>query len=184
MSNTDEPSSGGAFSEDVRFSQTTARVPERVRSGVCATGAIVLNGPQEFMIDFVQRLAQPQQLLARVVIPPTLMPGLIQTLTDNISGYTARFGPPPSLPPLPPGTVMPPIQEVYEQIKVSDEVLCGNYCNAVMIAHSPAEFCFDFIAHGFPRSVVTCRIFVAAAHGPKILESLKKSYDQFQARQK
>lgn len=172
----------GAFSQDVRFSQTTARVPERVRPGVCATGAIVLNGPHEFMVDFVQRLTSPQQIVARVVVAPTLMPAFIKALGDNIANYTTRFGPPPALPPVPPGTPIPPIQEVYEQMKYSDETLCGTYCNAVMVAHSPAEFCFDFITSSFPRSVVSCRVLMAAPHGPKLLESLNRSFEQFQQR--
>jgi hypothetical protein len=134
------------------------------------------------MVDFVQRLAAPQTVAARVVVPPSLMPGFINALSDNIANYTTRFGPPPSLPPIPPNTPVPPIQDVYDQMKVSDEVLCGTYCNAVMIAHSPAEFCFDFITAAFPRSVVSCRVLMAAAHGPKVLESLKRSYEQYQKR--
>ena len=173
----------GAFSQDVRVPQNTARVPEKVRGGLCATGAIVLNGPHEFMVDFVQRLASPQQLAARVVIPTTLMPAFIKALNDNIANFTSRFGPPPTLPSPPPGTPMPPINEVYEQMKITDEVLGGTYCNAVMIAHSPAEFCFDFITSSFPRSVVAARIMMAAPHAPKLLDSLRKSWDQYQKRQ-
>lgn len=173
----------GAFSQDIRVSQTTARVPEKVRSGICSTGAIVLNGPHEFMVDFVQRLASPQQLAARIVIPPTLMPSLIKALQDNIANFTSRFGPPPTLPSPPPGSPMPPINELYEQLRLEDETLSGTYCNAVMIAHSPAEFCFDFITSGFPRSVVAARIMMAAPHAPKLLESLKRSWEQFQKRQ-
>jgi len=173
---------GGSFSQDVRVSQTTARVPERVRAGVFATGALVLSGPHEFMLDFVQRLAPPQQLAARVVFAPTLMPAFITALTENIGNFTSRYGPPPQLPSPPPGVQVPPISEIYEQMKVPDEVLSGSYCNAVMIAHSPAEFCFDFITSSFPRSVVAARVMMAAAHAPKLLESLKRSYEQYQRR--
>lgn len=172
----------GSYSQDVRVSPTTARVPEKVRAGICATGAVVLNGPHEFMLDFVQRLASPQQLAARVVIAPTLMPSFIKALAENLNNYTARFGPPPALPAPPPGTPMPPISEVYEQMKIPDEVLGGSYCNAVMIAHSPAEFCLDFITSSFPRSVVTTRVMMAAPHAPKLLENLKRSWEQYQRR--
>ena len=172
----------GGFSEDVRFNATTARVPERVRIGVCATGAIVLNGPHEFLVDFVQRIGPVQQLVSRVVVPPTLMPALIQALADNIGNYTARFGPPPALPTPPPGMQPPPVNEVYEQMKIADETLCGSYCNTMMVAHSPAEFCFDFITSSFPRPVVSARVIMAAAHAPKVLDSLKRSWEQFQRR--
>lgn len=176
----DDPSS---FSQDVKVSPNTARVPDRVRAGVYATGAVVLNGPHEFMLDFVMRLASPQQLVARVVVPPTLMPALVRALGDNIQNYTNRFGPPPALPSPPPGTPVPPIEEVYDQMKMADETLAGSYCNTVMIAHGPAEFCLDFITSGFPRSIVSARVLMAAHHAPKLLESLKRSWEQYQRRQ-
>lgn len=176
----DDPNS---FSQDVKVSPNTARVPDRVRAGVYATGAVVLNGPHEFMLDFVMRLASPQQLVARVVVPPTLMPALVRALGDNIQNYTNRFGPPPALPSPPPGTPVPPIEEVYDQMKMADETLAGSYCNTVMIAHGPAEFCLDFITSGFPRSIVSARVLMAAHHAPKLLDSLKRSWDQFQRRQ-
>ena len=173
----------GAFSQDLKLSPTTARVPDRIRAGVCATGVVVLNGPHEFMLDFVQRLTSPQQLVARVIVPPTLMPALLKALADNIQNYTTRFGPPPALPSPPPGTPIPPIEEVYEQMRLADETLSGSYCNTVVIAHGPAEFCFDFVTSGFPRSVVAARVLMAAPHAPKMLESLKRSWEQFQRRQ-
>jgi hypothetical protein len=182
MSFDENQQDAGAFSQEVHFRPNTARVPEKVHGGVCATGAIVLNGPHEFMVDFFQRLSSPQQLVTRVIIPATLMPAFIQALADNIANFTSRFGPPPSLPTPPPGTPVPPIEEVYAQMKISDDTLCGVYCNTVMIAHSPAEFCFDFITSGFPRSVVCARVLMAAPHAPRVLDSLKRSYDQFQQR--
>ena len=135
------------------------------------------------MLDFVMRLASPQQLVARVVVPPTLMPALVRALSDNIQNFTNRFGPPPALPSPPPGTPVPPIEEVYEQMRLADETLAGSYCNTVMIAHGPAEFCLDFITSGFPRSVVSARVLMAAHHAPKLLESLKRSWEQYQRRQ-
>jgi hypothetical protein len=175
-----QPKLPGAFSQDVQYSQVTARVPERIGRGVASTGAIVLQGPHEFVIDFIQRLTQPHQLLARVVVPHTIMPGFIAALQENLNNYTQRFGPPPALPPIPPNVPMPRIDEVYEQIKLPDESLVPAYANAVMIVHSPAEFCLDFIANIYPRSVVTARVFLSAFHVPRVLESLKRSFEQFQ----
>lgn len=172
----------GAYSQDVQFRATTARVPESIRGGVAANGAVVLNGPHEFMVDFVQRLCSPQHLVERIIIPVSLMPAFIQALSDNVDNYTARFGPPPTLPSPPPGTPIPPIEEVYEQMRVSDDTLTGHYCNTVMVVHSAAEFCFDFITAAFPRSVVCARVVVAAPHGPKLLESLRRSWEQYQKR--
>lgn len=168
----------GSFSQDIRVPQNSARVPDRVGRGVYSTGIVVLSGPHEFMIDFLLRLSSPQHVACRVIVPPTLMPLFIRALQDNIANYTARFGPPPALPPIPPNQPKPPIEEIYDQLKVTDEVLMGAYANAMMVAHGPAEFCFDFICNGFPRSVVTARVYVAAHHAPRILESLQRSQEQ------
>jgi len=44
----------------------------------------------------------------------------------------------------------PNIVEVYEQLKISDEVAVGAYANTLMISHSQSEFCLDFILDLFP----------------------------------
>ncbi len=180
-----QPNSGPnphEFSQDLRFSQVTARVPERVRAGVLSTGAVVLQGVHEFVIDFLLRIAQPHQVAARVVIPFSLMPNLIAALQENLHNYTQRFGPPPKLPAVAPGTPPPRIEEVYEQLRMPEEQMSGAYANAVMIVHTPAEFCFDFITNFFPKSAVSCRVHLAAAHVPRLLDSFSRSYSQYQRR--
>ena len=55
--------------QQFQFQPLSARVPERVARGVFSTGAIVLQGPDEFIIDFILRLAHPHQVVARIVLP-------------------------------------------------------------------------------------------------------------------
>ena len=50
----------GAFTQEIQHPQVSARVPEKVGRGVLCTGAMVLQGPNEFVIDFVQNLAVSQ----------------------------------------------------------------------------------------------------------------------------
>jgi len=68
-----------------------------------------------------------------------------------------------------------PIADAYSQLKVTDEVLGGAYANTVTISHTGSEFHFDFINRGFPRSVVTARVYMAAPRVPSLLDSLKRS---------
>jgi hypothetical protein len=75
---------------------------------------------------------------------------------------------------------MPSIEEIYQQLKIPDEILSGVYANAVMVVHTPAEFCFDFITSFYPKSAVSCRVFLAAAQIPGFLNSLNHSYQQYQ----
>ncbi len=170
----------GSFSQEVHYSHVSARVPEKVSRGVFSTGAMVFQGPHEFVIDFVLRMAQPQQIVARVVLPLSIMPSLIATLRENLNNYQAKFGPPPAMPapPVPPAPV--PIEEIYSQLKLPDDLLSGVYANAVMIAHSPAEFCFDFITNFYPRSAVSCRIYFSAPQIPILLSTLARSFQQYQ----
>lgn len=81
-----------------RAPQLRARVPDHVATGVFSTGAIVVTGPTEFIIDFLQTIGRPHRVAARVIIPHPVMPQFIDALGKNLSIYTDRFGPPPTPP--------------------------------------------------------------------------------------
>lgn len=177
----DDPKRGpSAYTQEVQHQQVTARVPEKVSRGVFSTGSLVMQGQHEFVIDFVLRMAQPHQIAARVVLPPSIMPSFISALSDNLAKFTAQFGPPPALPVPPQPVQPPPIEEIYDQLKLPDEQLSGVYANAVMIAHTPAEFCFDFITNFYPKSAVSCRVFLSAPQVPGFLNTLTRSFQQYQ----
>ena len=149
---TGAPQKGGpeTFHQELRHSQVTARVPESIGRGVFSTGSIVMQGPHEFVIDFLQSMAQPHRVAARVVLPPTVVPLFLAALQENLNKFQQHFGPPPKLPSPPPGAQPPPISDIYEALKLPDEMLGGTYANAVMILHTPSEFCFDFIMSAYP----------------------------------
>jgi Protein of unknown function (DUF3467) len=185
----DNPSTGppspgeeGPYCEEIQHAQISAVVPERVARGVFSTGAVVVQGAHEFILDFLLRMSQPQQVAARVVLPPGVVVQFIAALSDNLRNYESKYSM-PLVPNPAPGTAPgPPVsaQELYEQLKLQDDVLSGNYANAVMIGHTPSEFCFDFITTFYPRSAVSCRVFMAAPGVPRLLESLKHSFEKFQ----
>lgn len=235
------------YSEELQYSQVSARVPEKVARGVFSTGAVVLNGAHEFIIDFLLRMTQPHQVAARVILPPPVIPRFIAALRENLANYGKKYGAPqlpqllPAVPPaaqsftahagpvpglvpeavseapqvvsspggeVPPGggepqgggsagsesEGTPPVeasqaqpprvsaQELYEQLKLPDEMLSGTYANTVMIGHTATEFSFDFITSFFPRSAVACRVYLAAPNVPRFLDSLVHSFDQYQRR--
>jgi hypothetical protein len=96
-----EPSEGdaeGPAPEPVRHEQVAARVPEHVGQGVFSTGALIMTGQNEFVLDFVLRMLRPQQIVARVVLPHRVMPQFIQVLQDHTQRYENRFGPIADLP--------------------------------------------------------------------------------------
>jgi hypothetical protein len=73
-------------------------------------------------------------------------------------------------------------QDIYDELKIKDEILSGTYANAVMIGHGPYEFSFDFITNFYPQSAVSCRVYLASGHIARLLDSLKQSWDQLRPR--
>ncbi len=69
-----------------------ARVPDHVARGVFSTGVIVMTAPTEFVIDFIQNLGRPHQVVARVVMPHAVMPQFVDALLKNIELYRGRYG--------------------------------------------------------------------------------------------
>ncbi|MCL4203222.1 MAG: DUF3467 domain-containing protein [Pirellulaceae bacterium] len=166
-------------SEQVRVQHLSARVPEKISRGAFSTGAIVMTGGTEFIIDFVQNLGTPASVASRVIMPHACMPQFIEALRKNLDIYRQRFGEPPQLPRNPPQTRQPTAQEIYDELKLPDDQLSGAYANGVMIGHTPSEFKFDFLTNLFPTSAVSARVFLSVPQVPRLLESLQSTYNQF-----
>lgn len=231
-----------------------ARVPDHVARGAFSTGVIVMTAQSEMILDFVQNLGRPHQIVARVVMPHHVLPQLVDALQRNMELYRNRWGELPSTPvpqasapvqpssgaqpfdspalqadpqskshpaqpvsqggsggasaggavpqsPAPPdsphssdaaagggsagsggGARQASAQEIYDDLKIRDELLSGAYANAVMIGHGPHEFSFDFITNFYPNSAVSARVFLAAGQVPRLHESLKGTWEQMRSR--
>lgn len=188
----------------VRHSNLSARVPTQIGEGVFSNGVLILSGQFECVLDFVLRMGELQRIVARVVMPPMVARQLERALRENTHNYETRFGPiprPPRLLPPPtsehddeipqePGIYegiagpgdpaaapmrTPDVDDIYHELRLADEMLSGRYANAVLIRHSGTEFCFDFLTNIYPRSAVSCRVFMSAANVPPFLESLSRS---------
>lgn len=181
----DNPPDDQPQSQEVRHTPVGALVPAHVAAGIFSTGAVVLQGQHEFIVDFLLRMQQPQQVAARIVMPPPVVAQFIQALQDNLKKHEDRFGeillPTPPVPN--PEAQRQTAQDLYDQLKLGEEKLSGNYANAVMIGHTASEFSLDFITTFFPKSAVSSRVFVAAPNAKRLLDSLKHAYAQFQNRQ-
>ena len=91
-----------------------------------------------------------------------------------------RFGKPPGLPQPKAAEVQnTTIADLYEQLKLPDELMSGVYANAVMIGHTPSEFWFDFITNFFPKSAVSSRVFLTSQQIPGLVDTLNTSYQSF-----
>lgn len=202
-------------SQEIRHSQVSALVPKGVARGVFSTGAVVLQGAHEFIIDFLLRMTMPHQVAARVVMPPAVLGRFIAALRENLGNFQRTFqnAPPPGVTeidtsniPTQSQPVTTPsgnqnqvtsaaggqsgsesmslsqnsVQDLYDQLKMSDEMLSGVYANAVMIGHTATEFSFDFITTFFPRSAVSARVYMSAGNVPRFLSSITHAFEQYQ----
>ena len=200
--------------QQVRSNHIGALVPAHVARGVFSTGIAILQGSHEFIIDFLLQMQHPQQVAARLILPPPVVGQFIQALRENIAKHEARFGPirvvestvpweSPRSSPTPATTEVsgsaasdgespeatgsfeqsrPSAEDLYDQLRLPEDVMSGCYANAVMIGHTANEFSFDFITTFYPRSAVVQRVFLSAANVPRLLDSLTGSFEQFQQR--
>ena len=145
------------------------------------TGQIIHDSPKEFVIDFLQGLNRPFQVVARVVMTPQTMAEFIQTFQQNLSNYTKSFGE-PMMPATPPPERRPSIEEIYENYKLADDQHSGVYANNVIIGHAPTEFLFDFFTAFYPTPAVGARVILPAGQAPKFLATLRNSLAQFTQR--
>jgi hypothetical protein len=171
----------GTFSQQFEHQPVSARVPERLSRGVLSTGVLVLDSPTEFVLDFMQGLTRPYQIVARVVVAPAIMEQLAAAVADNWAKFSQTFPTPPPMPPQPPGH-RPTIAEIYENFKLPEELASGTYANSVMIGHSPTEFFFDFITGFYPHASVSARVMLAAPQIPRMSETLKLALQQYKKR--
>ena len=160
-----------------------ARVPDHVADGVFSTGCIVMTGPNEYIVDFLQTIGRPHRVARRIVIPHTVMPQFIEALQKNLELYRGRFGDPPAPPQnADPNARRPSPQDIYDDLKMPDQVMSGTYANGVMIGHGASEFGLDFLTSFFPQSAVSARVFLAAGQVPRLLDSLRGAVRQYEQR--
>jgi len=176
-----QPNKEGTFSQEFRHQPVSARVPERLAEGILSTGVLVLDGPNEFVLDFMQALTRPFRVATRVVLSPAVMEQFVAAVRDNIARYEQRFGVIPPLP-KPPTDRRPTLQEIYDEFKLPEEQMSGNYANAVMVGHSASEFFFDFITNFYPTSAVSSRVFLSAPQMPRLLDAVQVAFGRFQQR--
>lgn len=144
-----------------------------------------MTGPTEFIVDFLQTIGRPHVIASRMVIPHPVMPQFIDALTTNLDLYKNRYGEPAQPPPPQPkpDARRPTPQEIYDDLKLPDDVLSGTYANGVMISHGASEFVLDFLTSFFPQSAVSKRIFLSSGQTPRLLDSLKSAVRQLEQRQ-
>ena len=162
------------FVQQLHQSSVGARLTDDVAAGVFATGAMVLRGPEEFLIDFVQAMRHPPRVVARVVMSHRVMGQFVKAIKNNLAKYQQSFGPPKSAPKM--SREQPSIEKIYEDLKLPDELLCGAYANVIMVGHSHGEFLLDFVTQFFPKAAVSARVYVSASNMPGLLKTLSTAH--------
>ena len=74
--------------------------------------------------------------------------------------------------------------DLYDDIIVPDDIQVGVYANGLIIGHTNSEFKLDFVSNMFPKSVVTSRIFMSAPQLIRLLDTLNRTWHQFDEKRK
>ena len=67
------------------------------------------------------------------------------------------------------------------QVKVSDEVLKGQYANMVQVAHGQEEFILDFMNVFPPQGIIASRIIISPAHMKRLVAAMQENIKRYEA---
>lgn len=76
------------------------------------------------------------------------------------------------------------VEDIYGDLKFTDDRLCGAFANTVIIRHSVDEVVLDFIANYFPRAVVTCRVAMATSRIERFRRSLEDAFRKYEEKKR
>jgi hypothetical protein len=189
----DEP-----YHQQVQHQSISARLPDSLAGGVFCTSSLIVESGDMFLIDFVNGSAPPPRLVARVVVTPVTMQQFLAALNQSCEkARSARRQDRPADAPLGVGTEtvsagmaaggkagggpqQRSVEDIYGELKFTDDMLCGAFANTVIIRHSVDEVVFDFISNYFPRAVVTCRVAMSTSRVERFRRSLEDAFRKYE----
>ena len=174
-----DPQQPGPNIQRLTSPSQSVRVPDKVLRGVFASGFVVYSSTNEFVMDFYQGIAKPPQVVARVVMSLAALEGLIKLLRENMATFAKNFGMPNPIPKAPNDRQLT-IQELYDELKVPEEIQSGSYATGLMVNFNPVEFHFDFVTGFFPNASVSSRVYLAAPRVQNMIETLSNTYANLQ----
>ena len=86
----------GTQVQKIAHDPVAARVPERVSRGVFSTGVLVLEGPGEFVLDFLQAVARPYQIVGTSSSRRRSCSNSLQPPATTWESFRQTLAPPPS----------------------------------------------------------------------------------------
>lgn len=66
-------------------------------------------------------------------------------------------------------------------IKISDEVLSGEYSNTMQVMHTKEEFVMDFMNIFPPNGIVNARIITSPGHMKRIVRALQENISKYES---
>lgn len=201
----DEP-----YHQQVQHQSVSARLPDSLGGGVFSTSSLIVESGDMFLIDFVNGSAPPVRLVARVVVTPMTMQQFLGALNQSCqkarsAGRQDGHGPgePQAEPSLGVGTEtvgagaqgggkgsggttqqQRNVEDIYGELKFTDDILCGAFANTVIIRHSADEVVFDFISNYFPRAVVTCRVAMSTSRVERFRRSVEDAFRKYEEKRR
>lgn len=174
------PCGAGSTSQDFRHGAVAARVPEDIGGGVFANGVVILQTREIFALDFLSTATRPQQIVGRVVMPARSFAELATALRNVTLGQAARTPTVACAGRCEAGlSAETPVEDVYDQFKLSDKIAGGVFSDSVLIHHTDHEFALDFVCSLYPRAIVTARIFIPSSRMPQVVETVASALERY-----
>jgi polyhydroxyalkanoate synthesis regulator phasin len=165
--------------ERIFYDPPTAIIPEDM-VGVFSTEVVIFYGENEVTIDFIQGIVKPFRLVSRIILNYEVAKKFFEDLKKQILSieenkefnhlvknlveeYSNSNKQEPQK-----------VDDVYDDLKLTNEQLRGFYSNKILITYGKDAFCLDFINNIYPKSIVVSRIFMSFSRSFELLMALKK----------
>lgn len=169
--------------EKIFHNPPTAIIPEEVGIGFFATEVVIFYGENEVTIDFIQAIVKPFRVVSRVILNFDVAKKLFQDLKKQMLSIEENKEFNSLIKNLieDPGLDVPQkankVEDIYDELKLSNEQLKGAYSNKVIITYGKDAFSIDFINNIFPKSIVVARIFMSFNRSFELFGALKRIID-------
>jgi len=169
------------MSNQDRSQQPDLRIDPLIKPGVYATGLAVIHSQEEFMLDFINGVAAPALVAARIVVTSQQLKRILRVLRENIRLYEEAFGVLPAIAANAPSRNTN-AGDLYAQLHVPDELLGGSYSNTMTSRYTRDIFILDFMTKFPPIAKVVSRVLISTQQIRSISGAIEDNIAQYEKR--
>ncbi|MDP2158025.1 MAG: DUF3467 domain-containing protein [Nitrospirota bacterium] len=161
--------------------QPDPRIDLLINPGAYATGLAVIHSQEEFMLDFINGIAAPPIVAARIVVTSLQLKRILRVLWENIRLYEEAFGAIPAMS-AKASSKNTNAGDLYAQLYVPDELLGGRYSNTMTSRYTRDVFILDFMTKFPPHAKIVARLLISTQQIRSISGAIEDNIAQYEKR--